>query len=107
MIENRQLTTESILVERNQVWIAPTIAADGHGQGSETGIILWGIMSELGWDCQIFPTGKMHKRGPYQEDNWLQDNVIYKTFVSIKRFWGKSEKRDFWTIVSYLRVVHF
>ena len=38
---------------------------------------------------------------PNQEDNWLQDKVIKKTFVSIKQFWGKSGKHDFWTIVSY------
>jgi len=41
-------------VEQNQAWIAPTIAADGHGRGSEMWRRLWGIMSDLGWDCQIF-----------------------------------------------------
>ena len=77
--------------------------ADGHdccGWGSEMVRRMWGITSDSGWDGQIFDAGKMHKRGPYLEDNFLQDNVIKKTFVSIKRFWGKSEKRDFWTIVS-------
>ena len=70
-------------MEQNQAWIAPTIAADGHGRGSEMWRRLWGIMSDLGWDCQIFQV------------------LIKKTFVSIKQFWGKSGKHDFWTIVSY------
>ena len=61
---------------------------------------MWGIKSDSGRDCQIFHVGKMHKGGPYLEDNGLQDNVIKKTFVSIKRFGGKREKRGFWTIVS-------
>ena len=62
---------------------------------------MWGIASESGQDCQIFCVGKMHKRGPYLEDYSLQDKAIKKTFVSIKQFWGKSGKHDFWTIVSY------
>jgi hypothetical protein len=57
-------------------------------------------MIESGWDCKNFHVGKMHMRGPYLEDNCLQDDVIKKTIVSIQQFQGESEKRDFWRIVS-------
>ena len=46
-------------------------------------------MSESGQDCKIFHVGKIHKRGPYLDDNCLQDDVIKKTIVSIEQFQGK------------------
>ncbi len=61
-------------------------SGDGHdccGGGSEMVRKMWGITNDLGRDCHIFHLVKLHKRGPYLEDNCLQDNVIKKTFVGI------------------------
>ena len=57
-------------------------------------------MSESGQDCKIFHVEKMHKRGPYLEDNCLKDEISKKTIVGLEQFWGKSEERDSWAIVS-------
>ena len=56
-------------------------------------------------DCKNFHRGKMQNRGPYQEDKSQQDNVIEKTIIHINQYWGKSEKGDFCTIVSLLRIL--
>ena len=56
-------------------------------------------------DCKNFHRGKMQNRGPYQEDKSQQDNIIKKTIVRIEQYQGKSEKHDFWIIVSLLMIL--
>ena len=48
---------------------------------------------------------KRQNRGPYQEDKCREHNIIENSIVDVRQYLGKSEKRNFCTIVSLFRIL--